>query len=89
MERALARARRPGPNFRLAVNKPQAQQAQFSEKLKAGSNSNFKDFNSKELGVEAGSLFIEISQTQAHTRSILKAQARKDAAGYTSTRNTL
>ena len=78
MERALARARRPGPNFRLAINKPQARQAQFSKKLKAGSNSNFKDFNSKEFELEAGSLYIEISQTQAHPGSTFKAQARKD-----------
>ena len=54
VEQAWARARRPRPNFWLAINKHEAQGSTslFSERLKVGSSSNFSIVISKKLGLE-------------------------------------
>ena len=60
MERAWARARRPGPKFWLTINKPQARgsRSQISKRLEVGLNSNFSILISKKLGLEVGSSAI-------------------------------
>ena len=60
VERAWVRARRPGPNFWLAVNKPQAQgkTSLISTRLNVGSISNFSIFISKKLRLEVLGLIL-------------------------------
>ena len=58
VERAWARARRPGPNFWLALNKPQARGSTSLILRKAGLSLNFKDFISNEFRLKAGLMEI-------------------------------
>ena len=51
VERAWARAQKPGPNFRLPVNKPQAR-GWFFEKLNVGSTSKFPVFINEKFGLD-------------------------------------
>ena len=75
-------ARRPRPNLRLALNKPQ-----FSETLLVGSSSNFSVFISEKEMLEAGWMdtLTSSSSSRRDIQSSSLARAQKDWACSTST----
>ena len=67
VERAWARARRPRPNIRFAVNQPWARGAWFFKKLAVGLSLNFTVLKKEKLGLEAGLMVLRY-YTEARNR---------------------